>query len=157
MAIALLVIRSRAWLDLPPLQIQGNILILGPDLNSERNITECVNKLEGTSRTKLSNLTCVRQTSQERLRILWCDGRSLDGVRVSTQMNNWRFTCTEAQTLSTFRQNERKQICHFVFRVGHGDALSWSNLLLNDWWSFIHFVGRFAEKLRTLLPVNGIC
>jgi len=79
MAIVLLVIRSSAWLDLQPLQIQGNILILGPNLNSEGNITERVNKLEGTSRTKLSNLTGVRQIPQERLRILWCDGRSLDG------------------------------------------------------------------------------
>jgi hypothetical protein len=39
MAIVLL-IRSSAWLDLQPLQIQGNILILGPNLNSEGNITE---------------------------------------------------------------------------------------------------------------------
>jgi len=40
----------------------------------------------------------------------------------------------EAQTLSTLRQNQREQICHFVFRAGHGDALSWSNDSAHRWW-----------------------
>jgi hypothetical protein len=27
--------------------------------------------------------------------------------------------------------------------------------LFNDWWSLIHFLGRFAAKSRKLLPVNA--
>ena len=108
-----------AWLDLQPLQIQADILILGPDLNSEWDITECVNELEATGCSELSNLSSVRQTAQKRLRILWCDDWSLDGVRLGMQVNNRWLTNVEAQALGTLRQNQREQICHFVFRAGH--------------------------------------